>query len=135
MTYDEARDQILAVFKASWDPTGHPVVWTDVPGSAPETETAWARVTAKHTGGGQASLAGETGTRRFDRVGTLYVQIFAQVGEGLTSAYSLAQTVSNAFEDARQDVWFRNVRIREVGAAGAFEQINVLVDFLYDDVR
>lgn len=136
MTFDEARDEILGVFLAVWKPLGYPVVWTDVPADVPSTATVWARVTVRHATGRQASLAGEDGARRWNRTGTLYVQVFAPVGDGSASAYAAAQVVANAYQAARGlGVWFRNTRINEVGASGAFEQINVLTDFSYDDVR
>ncbi len=137
MTFDEARDVMVGVFYSAWKALAPaPVVWTDVPEDVPETETEWARVTVRHATGGQGSLAGADGAKRWDRSGTLFVQVFAPVGDGSTRAYSAAQLVANAFQDARGlSVWFRNIRINEVGTSGAFEQINVLVDFTYDDVR
>lgn len=136
MNFADARDQMLKVFNDAWAPLGFPVVWSDVPGSAPTAETVWARVTVRHADGGQASLAGENGARRWNNAGVLFIQVFAPVGDGSTAAYSAAQTVANAYRDAKGlDVWFRNTRINEVGASGAFEQINVLTDFSYDDVR
>lgn len=135
MTFDEAVDEMLGVFTAAWTPTGFPVVWTDVPGNPPTTETPWARVTVKHATGRQGSLAGEVGTRIFDRTGTIFIQVFTPVGQSMSESYRLAQLLVNAYEDARLEVWFRNTRMKEVGASGAFEQVNVLSDFLYDDVR
>lgn len=136
MTFDEARDIMLAVFKAAWDPTGNPVFWTDVPGKKPPSERVWARVTIRHATGHQGSLKGAAGTQRWNRTGTIFVQVFAPVGDGSTAGYTAAQIVVNAYQAARNpDVWFRNVRMNEVGASGAFEQFNVLVDFSYDDVR
>lgn len=136
MTFDEARDEMLAVFHAAWGPLGYPVVWTDLPEDVPQAETVWARVTVRHATGRQASLAGEQGARRWNRTGTLFVQVFAPVGDGSTAVYAAAQVVADAYQAARGlGVWFRNTRINEVGASGAFEQINVLTDFSYDDVR
>lgn len=134
MTYEEARDNIYSIFHAVWD-SEWPVVWGDLPATVPSEETPWARVVLKHTNGHQTTLAGESGTRRFGRFGILAVKIFVPVGGGQTKAYQLAQMVSNAYEDARLDVWFRNTRIREQGASGAFEQVDVLTDFSFDEVR
>lgn len=136
MTFDEARDIILKVFKDAWDLTGFPVTWTDVPGSAPTSETVWARATIRHATGAQASLAGENGARRWARTGTVYIQVFAPVGDGSKAGYEAAQIVVNAFQASRhENVWFRDVRMNEVGTSGAFEQLNVLATFSYDDVR
>jgi len=133
MTPDQARDIILGVFKAAWDP--RPAVYDDVPGTIPTGEIVWARATIRHATASQ-TLAGEVGTRRFTEEGTVIVQVFAPVGDGSTACYAAAREVQNAFRDARNsDVWFRDVRMNEVGTEGAFVQINVLATFSYDDVR
>jgi hypothetical protein len=136
MTFDEARDIILGFFKAAWDPTGFPAVYTDVPGSVPTSETVWARATIRHATGNQGSLAGDQATRRWNRTGTVFIQVFAPVGDGSKAGYDAAQLVVNAFQAARHpNVWFRDVRMNEAGTSGAFEQLNVLATFSYDDVR
>lgn len=136
MTFDEARDVMLAIVKAIWDPTGYPIVWTDVPDTVPTSETVWARATVRHSGGGQSSLSGEDGTRRFERTGTLFIQVFAPVGDGSTAGYGAAQTMINGLEDARNpSVWFKDILMQELGQYGSFEQINVQATFSYDDVR
>lgn len=134
MNINDARDAIYGIFFVQWD-SNWPVVWGDLPATPPTEDTAWARVKLQHTFGQQATLAGETGTRRFDRRGVVTISIFVPVGGGQTKAYELAQMVANAYEDAKLDVWFRNTRIREMGASGAFEQMDVLSNFHYDEVR
>lgn len=125
---------MLAIFKACWDTTGYPAVYSDV-GGAPGN-TAWARVTLRHATGGQSSLAGADSTRRWTQTGTLTAQVYAPKGDGLSEAYRLAELVVNAYRDARGgSVWYRKPRMREAGSSGAFEQINVLVDFSYDETR
>lgn len=136
MNSNEARDQILGVFKDAWDDTGYPALYTDIPGGIPQEEGPWARALVRHVTGQQASLAGESGARRWRETGIVIVQVFAPVGDGMVRVYELAQLVKNAFRDAKNlDVWFRNTRIKEVGTSGSFEQINVTTDFIYDDVR
>lgn len=136
-TPDTARDKIVAVISNAWTPTGNPIVFTDVPGDVPATQTVWARVILRHATGDQSTLAGPiTGCVRHTNQGTVFVQVFAPIGDGSTSAYEAAKIVTDAFK-ASQDsnVWFRRVRINEVGTRGAFEQINVLADFTYDETR
>jgi hypothetical protein len=135
MTADEARDEMLAVFKAAWDTTAAAgnVTYSDKPARAPNA--AWARVTLRHATGRQSTLANAMGAKRYTQTGTLWVQVFAPVGDGLVTVYALAQTVVNAYRSARGTVWYRNTRLQEVGSNGAFEHINVLTDFTYDDTR
>lgn len=133
MTPEEAEDIILGIFKTAWDP--RPAVYDDDPGNIPTGEVVWARATIRHATGRQSSLAGAIGTRRFTDEGTVFVQVFAPVGDGSTACMAAAREVQNAYRDARSRVWFRDVRLNEVGASGAFYQINVLATFSYDDVR
>jgi len=134
MTYEEGRDAIYSIFLAVWGDEW-PIAWGGIAATVPRDNTPWAKVVLKHTDGRQATLAGEHGTRRFSRSGFVVISIFVPVGNGQTKAYQLAQLVSNAYEDARLDVWFRNTRIKEQGASGAFEQVDVLSDFSFDEVR
>ena len=135
MTPQEAVDAIGTVFKDAWDTTGGTAVYDDLPGNVPNAETLWARLTVRHGPGGQASLAGDTGLRRWNAEGIVSVQVFAPMGDGAQAARNAAHVVMNAFRDAKLPVWFRNARMNEVGASGAFFQINVLTTFSYDEVR
>lgn len=135
MTPNEAKDEILAVFKTSWDDTGYTAIYTDVPGSVPSEETPWARVTLMHLDGKQSSLSGENGNRRFANSGLLTVQIFTPIGDGGVAGSDLVYTLMQAYSRTRGQVWYLNPRMREVGKDGAFEQTNFLVDFNYDDLR
>jgi len=136
MTFLEARDVMFSVFKTVWDNLGYTAVWTDVPATPPDSETVWARAVIRHAEGGQGSLAGAYGAQRWERIGTLHIQIFAPIGDGNNAGYSAAQSVVDAYQNFKHDcLWFRSVRLNEVGSDGAFEQFNVLATFIYDDVR
>ena len=134
MTPEQAIDAMCKVFLDAWG-TDNPVVWSDFNARPPTQNVPWARVILRHADGRQSSLTGDVGTKRYDRSGVLLAQIFTPVGRGQTECYQLAKRVMNAFEDARLDVWFRNVRLNERGSSGSFNQIDVLTDFLYDEVR
>lgn len=141
-TFNEARDHILKVFKDVWDPLGYPALYTGTAenggteGDTPSTNV-WARATIRHADGFQSSLTGPLEVlKRHTRIGTVIVQVFAKAGDGGTAAYDAAQTVANAFEKSKDiSVWFRRVRINEIGVRGEYEQVNVLANFQYDDVR
>lgn len=136
MTPQEAIDAIGKVFADAWNTTGGRAVYDDLPGSVPkDDDTLWARLTIRHGPGGQASLAGDSGQRRWRAEGTVTVQVFAPMGDGAQASRNAAHVVMNAFRDAKLPVWFRNARMNEVGASGAFFQINVLTTFSYDEVR
>lgn len=134
MTADQARDEMLAVLKAAWDATAVPsnMSYPDKPFEPPDNE-AWGRVTIRHANGQQRTFSAAMRQLRYARTGTLWVQVFAPAGDGNVTAYGLAETVVNAYQGARGTVWYRNVRMREQGADGAFSRVDVLADFTYDN--
>lgn len=136
MTFEEASDVILAVFKTAWDPLGYPAVYEGISSEVPSAQTIWARPTIRHAIGFAASLRGCDGTKRNAQEGTVFIQVFAPVGSGIVTAYNAAQYVWNAYVDSNHpNVWFRNVRINEMGRDGAFQEVQVHADFTYDIVR
>lgn len=136
-TFRQASDEILAVFQAAWGPLGHTALYDSVAGAQPPATEPWARVSVRHSTGEQATLSGGLGTRRYSRDGTLFVQIFAPVGNGLSVAYDLAKVVADAYEGTATPagVWFRDVRLNEIGPDDQWFNVNVLVDFTYDEVK
>jgi hypothetical protein len=88
----------------------------------------------KHADGRQGSLAGATGVKLWDRVGTLWIELYAPQGDGNTAGYALAQAMTDAVQSSRA-VWFRNVLMNEMGADGAFQRFDVKATFEYTDVR
>lgn len=134
MTYIEARDEMFAVFQAVWSQLGYYAAYQDIP-ATPPSDQIWARVTLRHSTGGAASLTGALGKRRFTRNGTLYIQVFTPSGDGSTAGYTTSALLTDAYEKAIGCVRYRNVRINEVGTSGAFDQINVMADFTYDEIN
>lgn len=136
-TFREAQDEMLALFKTVWDATGHPALYENVADDPPTTATPWARITLQHFPGGQRSLAGEAGARRWERNGQIIVQVFTPIGKGTGEAYDLAKIVADAYEGkaTASQVWFRGVRVNNIGPDGAWFQLNVIVQFTYDEVK
>lgn len=129
-----ARDAILALFKAAWDAQATPptVYYDDVVGDPPGDE-AYAVVQVRHNTSGQATF-GTTGNRKFDRTGLVTVQIFTPYGGGMVQADALAQVAQDAFEGKSADsgaIWFREVRVQEIGQDGEWFQTNVTATFEY----
>ena len=70
----------------------------------------------------------------------MIVQIFVplSLGEGLLLDSKLAIIARDAYEGQRtvSDIWFRNVRINEVGSSSdAWFQTNVLAEFFYEELK
>lgn len=136
LTYAQANDEVLAQLKAVWDPTGHKLFYEDIRDQKETDMSPWATVVVRHAAGQQDSLGGR-GNRSFLRLGVLIVTINTPSGSGLSEAYALAKVVADAYEGASSPngVWFRNVRINELGRDGTFYQTNVLVDFEYTETK
>lgn len=146
-TIDVARDEVIGLIYEAWKADAItqdlPILFQDVAAEPPTTAdgdgnpTAWARVVMLHTGGGQSSLANHQGRRRYTRRGFVSVSVFTPTSTGLSMSGSIAMILLNALEGVStpSSVWFRNVRISEVGADGAWYQMNVLADFNYDEVK
>ena len=145
LTFTAARDEILTVFKTAWDAgadtAGKVVIYPDAKNQVPKTNDAdsnpnlWARVSVIHDTGGQATLGG-IGNRLFRREGSVTVQVFTPIGTGLSIADRVYKIVVDAFEgktSASGNVWFRNVRVNEIGPEGSWFQTNIIIDFEYDE--
>ncbi len=134
MTREEAKDIMLGHVKAAL-PIGVVALWPDTPQSIPSGES-WVRPTIRHAGGGQASLAGAMGARKFRHYGVLIVQCFTPVGDGMKSSDSLVQSFLTYFEAINSSpVWYRNIRAIEIGKDGAAEQVNFMAEFQYDNIH
>lgn len=137
MTYEEAVDDVLGMLNTAWSVTGHNLYFANTRGERETDETSFAMAKIMHTDdGGQRTLGG-VGYREFERVALLMVMIYVQAGKGLSEMYQLAKVVSDAFEGKTSvgGVRFRNITLRERDRDGQFAQIDVFVEFEYDEVR
>lgn len=136
LTYKQANDDILALLKAAWDTTGHKMFWEGVRDQRETDQLPWATVVVRHATGQQDTLGG-IGNRQFVRLGTMVVSIYTPSSSGLSEGYNLAKVVADAYEgvSSPNGVWFRNVRVNELGREGTFFQTNVVVDFEYYETK
>lgn len=136
LTYKQANDDILGLLKAVWDPTGHKMFWEGVRDDREIDQSPWASVVVRHAAGQQDTLGG-VGRRQFLRLGNVIVTINTPSSSGLSEAYNLAKVVADAYEgiSSPNGVWFRNVRINELGREGTFFETNVVVDFEYYETK
>lgn len=133
LTFTEARDEILTLFRTAWEaqPTPPSLFYWDVEQEDPTGEI-WARITVRHNIGGNDAI----GNRLFVREGVITLQIFTRFGEGLVNADATAKVAVDAFQGKSTPggVWFRNVRYTEIGQDGEWFQSQVLADFEYTEV-
>jgi len=146
-TFAQARDEIHTLFKTAWDAgadtAGKKVLYVDVKTEVPKTNDSnlnpdlWAKIFITHVEGSQATLGG-IGGRLFSREGLVTVQVFTAIGTGLSIGDRVYKVVVDAFEgkvSSSGNVWFRNVRINEIGPEGSWFQTNILADFTYDELK
>lgn len=128
-------------FVAAWDGNVTsqpiPVFYQDAKQDRPTNDLQpFVRVQVQHAAGRQASLAGVDGQKLRINNGIFTVQLFTVLGEGLSKADVLAKIIQDAFEgQAVNGIWFRNVRVNEIGVDGDRYQTNILVDFTYDELK
>lgn len=136
-----ARDEIQGLFKEAWDdisPTPPTVQWEGVAvAGSPGADEAFARVYVRHTAAEQSALSNEAGVRKWRRIGIITVQIFTPLlgPGGLNPGADYAIVARDAFQGkaTASGVWFRNVRINEIGARDAWFQFNVIAEFEYEE--
>jgi len=145
--FDTARDEIQALFWDYWKAQtpvltgGAPamVQWQGVDsGEAPTPNAPWARFDLRHTLGRQTTF-GSTGHRRFLRKGLIQIQVFVpnSRGVGLSDAEKYSTIARDAFEGkgTPSGIWFRNASIQEIGVNEGWFQMNVSVEFVYDEMK
>ncbi len=141
LTKTQARNEVVTLVKTAWDAgAGTPIplmIYPDLDRKHPDTG-AWGRMNMQHAPvAGEATLAGGLGTQTFTRLGVVIVQIFDDAGKGYSRLDVLTKVMEDAFEGKSTPggVWFRNVRAPEVGVDGRFQQVNVLADFNYVEIK
>ena len=133
MTTEQARDEMLTLFRTAWvaQASPPPLYYWDIAHDPPNANS-WARVALRHSGGGNDAI----GNKLFRRAGTVTVQLFNRFGEGLSELDALTKVSLDAFQGKSTPggAWFRNVRSNEVGIDGEWFQVHVLADFEYTEV-
>jgi hypothetical protein len=147
-TYTTATDEMLTAFRTAWEAGAGAYNGGSVPEvrydgigeeGPPDGEEPWARVAVRHATSEQATLSSGAGFKRMEKRGIIAIQVFypLALGGGPTgNSGKLAEVAKNAFEgtETPSHVWFRNARIIAVGADGPWYQLNVLADFVYDEL-
>lgn len=140
-TYEEAIDQMSALFKDAWNPS-YPVDWPNIKFDRPApsndtSSTFWARFRIMHAAGGQGSLQNSVGARMYDRTGNIIIQVFGPIGVGTKPIVSLAKVAAGAYEGTTTlgGIWFKRQRVQEMGPEDAWYRVDAKVDFEYVEVK
>lgn len=148
ITQVEARGEVFALFKESWDVETEAIAgyvphveYQGVqPRPTPDTEKHWARISIQTVGENQTSLStseGAAGQKRYTAYGLIFVQIFSprSLNNGFDKGLQLADIAKNAFRGKTTPgkIWFRNVRVNELEPENSFYRLNVVAEFEYDE--
>lgn len=139
LTYAQAVDDINTMFKDAIDalaPDAPTIHWDNVREQRGTNDDPFIAWMIRHATGRQDTLGG-VGNRSFLRVGNAIAMIYTPTGKGLSESYSLGKTVADAFEgkSSPNGVWFRNVRIQEIGKESEFFETHVTVEFEYYETK
>ncbi|MEE8551509.1 MAG: phage tail terminator-like protein [Gemmatimonadota bacterium] len=135
-TYEEARDLLSAFVTTNWNvaTSSAPLLYDNLNADRPATPSLFGRLNIQHVSGMLAAL----GASRFRRMGVLSVQVFVPLGSGTQQADQVAESLVEALEGVGpttlENVWLRNIGMREVGPDGTYHQVNVEADFTFDRV-
>ena len=112
------------------------------------TDGRWVRLAVRHTDRLQDTLGGE-GDRRFRSSGSVFVQVFTEVGDRMLVADCIAQAIVDVFDavtfnvepnefrevDPTPSLTFEAATSRESGAEGKWNMVIVEAPFSYDEIR
>lgn len=144
-TYLAARDELIAQLmtaRTAWEtflayaPT---VIVQGIgePWKQP-TDKLWMRFSQQTVIEPQATLAGNDLKRRYTTEGLVFIQIFSPKNPTTEydKALNVAQLVKNAYrgKESENCIWFRNTRIQELPPEEAWNRINVVSEYTYDQI-
>lgn len=137
LTYTEAYDQILDLFKTAWDTTGFKAFYEDLRDQRDASESPYVTVFSGGVVSSQSTLYGSVGNRRFKRDSFITILLFTPSGKGLQQRNNLVKVITDAFEGVSiaNGVWVRNIRIDGPVRDGKFSQTNITVEFTYDEIK
>lgn len=136
-TLAQARERIYESFVTDWGATS-PFTLDNEAYDTP-VGSEWVRVAVRHNASNQETLGG-IGNRKYERIGSVFVQCFTPLDKGLAAADNLAAAARAIFEGktlapAGEAIHFFDVVVREIGPDGAWYQVNVEAFFTYHETK
>lgn len=146
MTEREAIEAIYQQWQSGWEAI-HPNIVGD-PARVPYTFMredfsadslgvlgTWARVSVAHTTAAQITF-GNVGTRKFERRGNVFVQLFAPVGQGVGLLATLAGDARKVLEGKRLgELNLNAARTEEIPDESTWASVTIIVPFRYGETR
>ena len=136
LTLSQAREAVLARWKAIWD-VAHPTIpyWFENVKTTPTT-APWARVTMRTLNDVQQTL-GAPGSRTFRREAAVWVQLFGNLAVGSLELDALVPDVRAAFEGASFGgvTGVGGARVSYPGSDGLWYEVVVVCPVTYYETR
>lgn len=153
LQYEQARDEMFALFKTAWDANSAAVVgyvpevrWQGkeiaTPNAGkPDRTKFWARVSIQSVLEQQATLSNcvvEPGKKKYESAGLIFVQVFGP--KSVDNSYELLQQLAKVARNAYRgkttpgNVWFRNVRINTLNPEELFYRLNVVGEYEFNEI-
>jgi len=134
-TLPQARERIYQEFTTAWGATSAFVL--DNEKMVPPAGDKWVRVAVRHQASVQETLGG-VGLRKFERIGTVFVQCFTPLDKGMADGDNLAQAARAVFEGKTlnpEAIHFFGVAVRDIGVSESWNQTNVEAFFIYHETK
>ena len=124
--------RILANLPAGW--TDAQVTFHDEPYTPPQDDP-WLRLTVFHEASAQITL-GRTGARRYDRTGTVVIQVFDKSGNAVSDINAIVNHLQTVYEGVRDSgVVLLNSDRQHIGIDGRWDQTNFSVQFYHEEIK
>jgi hypothetical protein len=134
MNEAQAVEAIYQRFASAW-PSRQPLVPFVFENEQAEAQSEWARVSVRHGSAGQVTM-GRAPYRKFDRRGTVMVQLFAPVNTGRARLSEMADSVREVLEGVSLgELHMHEARTEETPTDGAWAMCSVVVRFRYTSTR
>lgn len=134
LTLDQAQVLINDRFITQWA-ARTPFALTNENSLANEVTTSWVWLNSKLGFSGQHTL-GKSGARRYERRGIIFAQVFTPVNTGSKPAVDLAKAIEDIFEGVTfNGVSCFNSIIKEIGVDGQWYQLQVQIEFLFEETK
>lgn len=127
----EARAEISRMLVEGMPP-GHFIRFQGIDGREPSINENWSAFFITIVDGPQATLAGDTGIRHYNKIGFIVIQSFGALSaKGFSTAEDLGDKAEACFrgKTGAGGIWFRNARSTPVGPSNAWYQFNTTVEF------
>jgi hypothetical protein len=144
MSYINAVNDMFLLFNDTWSNECLPIIgytpkveWQGVQSDGVDNSKYFARISQQGVTDRQRTL--KTSKNRYDVTGLLFIQIFCPRSdmEAMQKGRQLSEIVKNAYRGVHtlNDVWFRNVRIKELEPEASFLQFQVIAEYEFSEER